>query len=132
MQICPTVRRKHTISLTPLIDVVFILLIFFMLASRLGVPQHLTLDWHSSGSNGEETADILTVGEQQLWLNGKEISWQNLANQATLPHTLSPTLLLRPTADATLQRLLMLRTQVQALGLNAELSRVTDEVSDAP
>lgn len=33
-------RRKHSISLTPLIDVVFILLVFFMLASSL-------MDWRS-------------------------------------------------------------------------------------
>lgn len=33
-------RRKHGISLTPLIDVVFILLVFFMLASSL-------TDWRS-------------------------------------------------------------------------------------
>lgn len=40
MHIEVTPRRKHTISLTPLIDVVFILLVFFMLASSL-------MDWRN-------------------------------------------------------------------------------------
>ncbi|WP_111748506.1 ExbD/TolR family protein [Salinisphaera orenii] len=43
MQIATTARRKHTISLTPLIDVVFILLVFFMLATSFTDWRPITL-----------------------------------------------------------------------------------------
>ena len=39
----PTVRRRSVISLTPLIDVVFILLLFFMLASNFSQERSVTL-----------------------------------------------------------------------------------------
>lgn len=42
MHIAVVARRKHNISLTPLIDVVFILLVFFMLATSF-------VDWREIG-----------------------------------------------------------------------------------
>ena len=43
-------RRRSLISLTPLIDVVFILLIFFMLASSFSTEEAIELSMPGSGA----------------------------------------------------------------------------------
>ena len=65
----PQTRRKP--SLTPMIDVVFLLLVFFMLTSRFGVDMHLPL----RGSEGEAAPysgppRLVRVTDQALLLNG--------------------------------------------------------------
>lgn len=47
-------RRKHSISLTPLIDVVFILLVFFMLATSFTDWRPITL---ATGTSDAPTSD---------------------------------------------------------------------------
>jgi biopolymer transport protein ExbD len=64
----PTPRRRQLISLTPLIDVVFILLIFFMLASSF-------LDWRTiplatPSTNSRVTSD-LTPLQVRIHLDGR-------------------------------------------------------------
>lgn len=54
-------RRQHSISLTPLIDVVFILLIFFMLASSLIDWRGITLATGSAPAPAD-TPPAATVG----------------------------------------------------------------------
>ncbi|HET9680030.1 MAG TPA: biopolymer transporter ExbD [Gammaproteobacteria bacterium] len=109
-------RRRTIISLTPLIDVVFILLVFFMLSSRLTATGHVALDWQTSGQNGGEVVDVLTVTPTQLLLNQQPINWPMLAQWQENQH-----LLLRPTTDASLQRLLDVRARLQAQGIQANV-----------
>lgn len=63
MQIVQAVRRKNIISLTPLIDVVFILLIFFMLAtsfSRFGSYEiHASESSDTSSGDSEKSVHIV-------------------------------------------------------------------------
>lgn len=109
-------RRGHVISLTPLIDVVFILLVFFMLSSRLTAPGHVPLDWQTSGKNGGQVVDVLTVKPKRLLLNDQPVNWQALQGWPR-----DQSLLLRPTSDAPLQRLLDVRTRLQAQGIQASV-----------
>lgn len=64
----PTPRRRQLISLTPLIDVVFILLIFFMLASSF-------LDWRTiplaTPAAGSRVASDLTPLQVRIHLDGR-------------------------------------------------------------
>ncbi len=46
-------RRHRRASLTPMIDVVFLLLVFFMLASRFGTEGALNLSLAASGQGAE-------------------------------------------------------------------------------
>ncbi|WP_417830428.1 ExbD/TolR family protein [Thalassospira sp.] len=97
------------IGLTPLIDVVFILLIFFMLASSF-------LDWKGfemsvSITDGRSTAqsDVRPVTievnvDGGLSINGNSISLSNLAPTLLHDHEGSP-VRLRPVNGASLQRL---------------------------
>jgi len=55
-------RRRHTISLTPLIDVVFILLVFFMLATSFTDWRPITLaTGTSSAADSEQPPAVVRV-----------------------------------------------------------------------
>lgn len=61
----PTPRRRTVISLTPLIDVVFILLLFFMLASNFS--QERSVSWNSVGK-GENQAEALPLESSRIYI----------------------------------------------------------------
>ncbi|ATG48616.1 ExbD/TolR family protein [Celeribacter ethanolicus] len=64
-------RRKHRMSLTPMIDVVFLLLVFFMLASRFGSPAQLSLTLGGGAAQGYSGPPrLVRVGAEELKLNG--------------------------------------------------------------
>ncbi|HEY7886353.1 MAG TPA: biopolymer transporter ExbD [Cellvibrionaceae bacterium] len=67
MHIDVTPRRKRSVSLTPLMDVVFNLLLFFMLASSLAKWSGLELATGSEAANAKDipAADVylLSIGE---------------------------------------------------------------------
>lgn len=73
----PRPNRPIPIRITPLIDVVFILLVFFMLTSRLLPVDHLELANSTEGRSTVtgEPLPLLTVTQ------GGDITWQEL----TLP-----------------------------------------------
>lgn len=75
-------QRKVLISLTPLVDIIFILLVFFMLASSF-------LDWRSvvlqtpaqarpNIQKPVKTLRIRLTGEQEIRLDGRKISGDRL------------------------------------------------------
>jgi len=73
----PRPSRPIPIRITPLIDVVFILLVFFMLTSRLLPVDHLELANNTDGRNtvSGEPLPLLIVSQQG------DVKWQEL----TLP-----------------------------------------------
>lgn len=76
----PQMRRKP--SLTPMIDVVFLLLVFFMLSSRFGADMHLPL----RGGGGEAVPyfgppRLVRVTDQAVLLNGVPIPPDDLADR---------------------------------------------------
>ena len=77
-------RRRSLIGLTPLIDVVFILLIFFMLASRF-------LDWRAIDLNsaagaalgpGAQEALLVEITGDGVWLSGAAVTLAELEREA--------------------------------------------------
>ncbi|WP_194095125.1 ExbD/TolR family protein [Marivivens aquimaris] len=65
------VRKRRRISLTPMIDVVFLLLIFFMLVSRFGTDMHVALGLASgSGDSYSGPPRLVTVLPEGVELNG--------------------------------------------------------------
>ena len=75
-------REALTLDLTPLIDVVFILLIFFMLTSSSVMPNalNLKLPGRSSGSstNPSKPARIDVSRSGTYYLNNSKTSFSNL------------------------------------------------------
>jgi len=101
-------RRRPLISLTPLIDVVFILLVFFMLASSLQQYRSITLA-APADTAGQPTADdliVVTVLASAVRIDAEEMTIDRalarLKPAQSGPN--APHLLLQPAPGVTLQR----------------------------
>ena len=114
----PRSRRKP--SLTPMIDVVFLLLVFFMLASRFGsdalVP--LSLGWSGDTYSGPpRLIDVLPEGQR---LNGKEQSLEMvIAALDGLTESRTDMVVLRARDGAALQRMVTVISALRAAGFTA-------------
>ena len=101
-----TTRRRRP-SLTPMIDVVFLLLVFFMLAARFGqvgaIP--LRIGW-GGAADWQGPPRLVDVGADALRLNGLPVAEDGLAEalRPLLPAPDAP-VILRGGADADLARL---------------------------
>lgn len=73
-------RRRARPSLTPMIDVVFLLLIFFMLAARFGAEGTLTLALTGGGGAYSGPPRLVSVSSDGLRLNGIEVEDEALAD----------------------------------------------------
>ena len=119
MIITPPIRpRRRKPSLTPMIDVVFLLLVFFMLAARFGGLDAIETQIGSSGAGYSGAPRLITVGPDSLALNGQPVS------RATLIEALAPLMtskedivVLRPTENATTQDLISLITWLNQSGM---------------
>lgn len=80
-------RTRSLISLTPLIDVVFILLLFFLLASNFNVETSLSVQ--SGGGQSEVTASteppsrLLILNNHNFMLNGEVLNRMQLTEALT-------------------------------------------------
>ncbi|MFX0546036.1 ExbD/TolR family protein [Roseovarius sp. S1116L3] len=117
-----TPRPTRRPSLTPMIDVVFLLLVFFMLASRFGVDGALPLNTAGQGagaawSGPPRLIDILPEG---LRLNGQPLAATALLPALTdLTEAPSDTIILRAQEDAQLQRVVDVMERLAQAGFTA-------------
>lgn len=115
----PRPRRRQ--NLTPMIDVIFLLLVFFMLAARFGQEVALPLQTATSDGTGSYSGpprliDIAAQGA--LRLNGQEVALEDLpARLAPLVSTSTDTIVLRPGQGTALQDLLRVMDGLRAAGL---------------
>jgi biopolymer transport protein ExbD len=111
----PRLHRRP--SLTPMIDVVFLLLVFFMLAARFGLDQAIPLKVGAGAGTWEgppRLVDILPDGQR---LNGVPVSADALATGlAPLVSLQSDPIVLRPRDGASLQRLVDVMEGLEAAG----------------
>lgn len=111
--------RRRLISLTPLIDVVFILLVFFMLASNLVEWRSIALSAPAtSTSHAEGDAWLLRVHPERLEVNGRELPMSELAETAAerlREHPDQP-LLVQPASMASLQRVVDIVDRLHGAG----------------
>ena len=101
----PRPRRRP--SLTPMIDVVFLLLIFFMLAARFGIDQAVPITMAGGAAGYSGPPRLVDVAPDGVALNGQPVALEALA-QALRPLTQSrdDMIVLRPRGTADVQRLL--------------------------
>lgn len=113
----PRIRRKP--SLTPMIDVVFLLLVFFMLASRFGTEA--MIDMPLAGGSGqayEGPPRLVDVSPQGYRLNGVEVADLVTALQPLMSAP-SDMVILRGQEDATLQHIIAVMETLKAAGLTS-------------
>lgn len=113
-------RRPRRMSMTPMIDVVFLLLIFFMLASRFGMDAVLPIAGGSegAGSDWQGAPRLVDIAPAELRLNGGPVTSDALpaALAALLPDP-AAAVILRPREGADLQRLVDVMDRLTAAGL---------------
>lgn len=103
-----------------MIDVVFLLLVFFMLAARFGQEAEITLT--ASGGEGEVWQGpprLIDIAPEEVSLNGQPQDLDTLQQALTgLMETESSPILLRPDLDTSTQRLLDVMAALTAAGFN--------------
>jgi biopolymer transport protein ExbD len=105
MRIECTPRRRTLISLTPLIDVVFILLVFFMLASNFSQLRAIgvTIPAEAGGpAAGEQPLVVRVHPDGRLDLDGQPVSEDGLAARVRQFADGRP-VLVQPVGDTRLQ-----------------------------
>lgn len=113
-------RRSRKPSLTPMIDVVFLLLVFFMLASQFGKDAAVRLSGAGSGDAYAGPPRLVQIAPDALTLNGNPVTLEGLA-QALQPLMTQPsdTIILRGSDAANLQRLLDVAQALQQAGFDS-------------
>lgn len=112
----PRPRRRP--NLTPMIDVVFLLLVFFMLASRFGVERAMPLTLPGGEATYSGPPRLVEVSSDGLRLNGMPVTAQTLGASLT-PLMQSPddVIILRARGGADLQALVAVMDMLTASGL---------------
>ena len=117
-------RPPLVLELTPLIDVVFLLLIFFMVStSFVEQPSAMEVDLPTSSNtqvlSQSEDVGILLTGEGQILLDGQKVSWdqleQKLRSEARADSATQ--VVLRADHDLEYQRLIDVMSLAHELGL---------------
>ncbi len=117
MRVDRPARKQKPISLTPLVDVIFLLLLFFMLSSTFTTFGQLDLGAPAgSGGAGAVPEAILVLEETRLRLNGREIGEDLLMKEAqSLLDRDVDSLLLLVRGATTTQQLVAIMSRLKSL-----------------
>lgn len=116
MQFASPARPRRKPSLTPMIDVVFLLLVFFMLASRFGMEAMMPLPLAASGGDSYSGPPrLVDISPDTVALNGRPV--QDLL-AALQPLMTAPTdmVILRGREGADLQRVVRVSEELRGAG----------------
>ena len=116
-------RTKQELNVAPLIDVVFLLLIFFMLASTFIKPEaiDLMLEGSSTGGNtAEEMLNIEVVVDGTIRLNGLRLSMPQLETElaSRIQGDQTRPVTIKAAAEVPVQTLVSIMDRVRAAGTN--------------
>jgi biopolymer transport protein ExbD len=100
-----TARKARKPSLTPMIDVVFLLLVFFMLASRFGTDMHIPMQIAGQGSGYSGPPRLVDVRPENLSVNGVEMTAEAMVDALqALVEEPTDIIILRAQDETVLQR----------------------------
>ena len=101
-----------------MVDVVFLLLVFFMLASRFGLDFALTLPLASGSGEYTGPPRLIDIGPDRLRLNGVEVQ-DLVAAVRPLTQEVSDTVILRGEDGTNLQRIVDITETLRAAGFTS-------------
>ena len=133
----PQKRRKPTINITSLIDVMFLLLIFFMISSTFKKEeQAIDITLPQSGTSIAQPLDykeVMVDGHGVLFINGNQVQNTELKKQLATILAKEPEsrIVLRADADADWQAVVNVIDIVKAVGVH-NLIIPTDRLEGAP
>ena len=116
-------RSKQELNVAPLIDVVFLLLIFFMLASTFIKPEAIDLMLEGSstaGGSAEEMLNIEVVVDGTIRLNGLRLSMPQLETElaSRIQGDQTRPVTIKAAAEVPVQTLVNIMDRVRAAGTN--------------
>ena len=125
MRIDFAVKRQRRLSLTPLIDVIFLLLLFFMLSSTFSRFSEVKLAGGEGGTGAASRPDaILSVDGGSLRLNGNTLVVGELGDElATLKQAGAGRLLVIVSAGAASQDFVAAMAEISGVGLSVSVAR---------
>ena len=113
--------RRARVSLTPLIDVVFILLVFFMLASSLLQWRSIDLDASAkaAAAPSKDKSIIVDVRLDGIRIGNETIALDTLSQrlEAKIAETPDQRVLVRPAAGVLLQDAIVVLDRLKAAGV---------------
>ena len=108
-------RPTRRPSLTPMIDVVFLLLVFFMLAARFGQDMEIGAAMTGSGSGYSGPPRLITVTAEGVQLNGFAQTLEALPSAVRgLMETSGDLVVVRPVEGAEVQALVDVMATLRA------------------
>ena len=111
--------RRTPIGLTPMIDVVFLLLVFFMLAARFTTEGAITVPLGTTTVSASDAPRLIDVTSGALRLNGADMPLEELPTAlARLLSDPSETIVLRPREGASVQRVVEVLEALTASGFS--------------
>lgn len=125
MRIDLPVRRHSRLSLTPLIDVIFLLLLFFMLSSTFSRYSEISFSGGGSATSAASRPDvILSVGEGEFKLNGVIRSLSSIGDAlAELKEAGARHLLVMVGANASSQDFVAVMAEIRKAEMPATVAR---------
>lgn len=109
--------RRRRIGLTPMIDVVFLLLVFFMLAARFGATEAIPVALSGVGAAPYEGPPrLVSVLPDALRVNGIETA-DPVSLLEPLMSSPADIVILRPDTEASVQRLLDVMSLLRDAGI---------------
>jgi len=128
-------REPIELNITPLIDIVFLLLIFFLLTSHFFTEQGLQVQLPGSrtGQKVERTEIVVSLDDQErLSLNDEPVAWTELEDKlrAMLARDPAATVLLKADRSVRLDRAVTLMDTAKAAGAQKLVLATTPQPID--
>ena len=116
-------RSRQELNVAPLIDVVFLLLIFFMLASTIIKPEAIDLMLEGGSATQTTSDEIINIQvsfDETIRLNGLRLSMDQLAAElaSRIQGNEQQPVTIRAEAEVPVQTLVDIMDQVRAAGTN--------------
>lgn len=128
-------REPIELNITPLIDIVFLLLIFFLLTSHFFMEEGLQVQLPASrtGQKVERTEIVVFLDDQErLHLNDEPVAWPELEGRlrALLARDPTATVLLKADRSVRLERAVALMDTAKASGAQKLVLSTTPPAAD--
>ena len=109
---------RRRLGLTPMIDVVFLILIFFMRAARFGLPQTIPLGAAGRPAPYDGPPRLVEIAPDVVRLNGVTVTDLAAALNPLMPQG-DALVVLRPVGGASVQRLTDVILALRAAGITS-------------
>ncbi len=116
-------EEELSINITSMIDVIFILLIFFMVSTQFkkaSIPLDLPQSEDTQEADSQDSTKVLAVNENQMELDGKIITLEELEPTLSKMYAENPNIALSLECERTVdfERVVQILTKIQNAGIS--------------